>query len=114
VVLVRMRQHQQVDASHEERQVRADAAQRQLRIRPAVDEHRRSARRLDQDGVALADIERGDVQASIWLRAERDRQQHGDEADADRQRAKDAAEHRLGDDAVGPARGFEWVRVRGA
>ena len=86
VILVRMGQHQQVDASREERQVRADAAKGQLRIRATVDQHGGAAGCLDQDGVALSDVERGEVQPPVGLRAERDRQQHPDQSDGDRQR----------------------------
>ena len=64
VVLVRVAEHEQVDAAGEERQVRADPAQRELGIRAAVDEHRRAARRLDQDRVALADVEHRDDAAA--------------------------------------------------
>ena len=63
-------QDQQVDAAGEEGQVGAEAAERELRVRPAVDEHGGAARRLDQDRVALADVEHRDVQAAIGPRRE--------------------------------------------
>ena len=65
VVLMGMAQHQQVDPAREERQPGAEATQRQLRVRAAVDEHDGAARRLDQDRVALADVERRDVQVAV-------------------------------------------------
>ncbi len=86
VILVRMGQHQQVDASREERQVRADASKGELRIRAAVDQHGGTGGRLDQDGVALSDVERREVQPPVGLRAEGDRQEHADQSDGDRQR----------------------------
>jgi hypothetical protein len=47
MVLVGMAQHQQVDAARKERQRVAEATQRQLRVRAAVDEHGGAARCLD-------------------------------------------------------------------
>ena len=81
VVLVRVAQHEQVDAPREERQVRADAAQRELRVRTAVDQHRRAVRRLDEDRVALADVEHGQVEAPVRARRDRDREQHRHQAE---------------------------------
>ena len=54
-------------------QVGAEAPQRELRVGPAVDQHGRAARRLDQDRVALADVEHGEVQPAIGSRGDRDR-----------------------------------------
>ena len=65
VVLVWMAQDEQVDASREEGQVRAQPPQRELRVRAAIHKHGCAARSLDQNGVALADIEHGHVQPAI-------------------------------------------------
>jgi hypothetical protein len=65
VILVRVAEHQNVDPMGVERQVRAQATQGQLRIGTAVDEHRGAGGRLDQDRVALADVEHGQVQPSV-------------------------------------------------
>ena len=65
VILVRVRQNEQVDATGEEREVGAQPAEGELRVRPAVDQHRRTARSLDEDRVALADIEHGQVHPPV-------------------------------------------------
>jgi len=65
VVLVRMAEHEQVDATREERQVRAQAPQGELGIRTAVHQHGGARRSLDDDGVALADVEHRHVQPAI-------------------------------------------------
>ena len=75
VVLVRVADHEQVDAPREEGQVRTNPAQRQLRFRTAVDQHRPAVWRLDEDRVALADIEHRQVEEPVWARGDRDRQQ---------------------------------------
>ena len=72
VVLVRVAEHDDIDPSRMERQVRTDPTQRELRIRTAVDEHRRAARRLHQDRVSLADVEDGHVQEPVGPRRDRD------------------------------------------
>jgi hypothetical protein len=74
VVLVRVAEEQDVDLAREEGKVCAQAAQGQLGIRPAVDQHRGSARRLEEDGVALADVEHGHMQQAVWPRPYRDRE----------------------------------------
>jgi hypothetical protein len=65
VVLVRMAENQQVDASREEGHVRPETSQRQLGVRTAVDQGGRSVGRLDQDGVTLSDVEDGDVKEPV-------------------------------------------------
>jgi hypothetical protein len=114
VVLVRVREHQQIDMAHEERQVCADAAEGQFGVWTAVDQHRCAARRFDQDRVALADVERGDMQSTVGLRAERDRQQDRDEPRGDRQRSKEAAQHRIATAALRLARRFERREIGAA
>lgn len=61
VVLVRMAEHHQVDPSGVEWQVRAEPSQCELRVGPAVDEHRSAVCGPHEDGIALADVEGGDV-----------------------------------------------------
>ena len=65
VVVVRMRQHQKVDGTAEERPVRANATKGQVGIRSAVDQRGRATRSLDQDRVPLADVEDGDVEHPV-------------------------------------------------
>ncbi len=65
MILVRMAQDQKVDAAREERQIGTQPAEGQLGIRAAVDEHRRPCGRLDQDRVALPDVEHGQVQVAV-------------------------------------------------
>jgi hypothetical protein len=72
VVLVRVSQDEQVDPTFEERKVGAQPAQREVRVRPAVDQHRGAGRGLDEDRVALPDVEHGHVQTPIGPRGHRD------------------------------------------
>lgn len=65
MVGMRVAEEQHVDGPGVERELPAELAQRPLRVRPAVDEHRRPARRLDQDRVTLADVERGEVKVAV-------------------------------------------------
>ena len=65
VILVRVRQDEQVDATREEGEVGAQPPEGELRVRPTVDQHRGAARSLDEDRVALADVEHGQVQTSV-------------------------------------------------
>ena len=61
VVLVRVGQHHDVDAAVPRRDPRVELHEEPLGVRPAVDEHPRAPRGLDEDRVALADVE--DAQA---------------------------------------------------
>ena len=92
VVLVRMAEHEQIDSARVERQVRADPTQRELGIGTAVDEHRRAARRLDEDRVALADVEHGDMQHSVRAVGDGDDEEDRDEATEDRKRTQEVGE----------------------
>ena len=94
VVLVRVREHDNVDLAIEEGQVLAEPAQCQLGVRPAVNQHRRPVRCFHQDGVSLADVEHGDVEQPIRPRDDRDRQQHGDQPCTGRQRPCDPPHER--------------------
>jgi hypothetical protein len=87
VVLVGVAHDEDVDATGEERSIGPDAPQRQLGIRPAVDEHRCSVRRLDEDRVALPDVENGQVELTVRPLRDRDRKEERDEAAEDRQRS---------------------------
>ena len=91
VVLVRVAEHHEVNASRVERQICTDSTQGDLWIRTAVDEHRRAGRRLDQDRVALADVEDGHVQEPVGPRRDGDDDQHDQEPAADGQRPEDAS-----------------------
>jgi hypothetical protein len=88
VVLVRMAEHHHVDAPREERQAPAEPPQGQLGIRPAIDQHRGAAGRLDQDRVALPDVEHGHVQSTVGPGGDGDRQQDQHHCADDRQRPK--------------------------
>ena len=89
VVLVRVAQDEQVDPASVEGQVRADAPQGELGVWATVDEHGGAVRRLDQDGVALANREHCDVEASVGSRRERDGEQHGHHGTQDWQRVEE-------------------------
>jgi hypothetical protein len=65
VVLVRVGEDHDLDLPLVKRQGLADAPQGQVRIHAGVDQGRAPIRRLDQDRVALADIEHGQVQPAI-------------------------------------------------
>jgi len=65
VVLVRMAEHQQVQSSVPCRNSLVETAQQQVRIGPAVDEHPGAARSLQEDGVALPDVQYGHPEATI-------------------------------------------------
>jgi hypothetical protein len=65
VILVRMAQHEQVDAAREEREIGAQPAEGELGVRTTIDEHGGAVRRLDQDRVTLTDVQHGDVQEAV-------------------------------------------------
>jgi hypothetical protein len=65
VVLVRVGQDHDLHSPLVERQSLADPPQGQFRIHPGVDQGGAPIRRLDQDRVALADVEHGQVQPAI-------------------------------------------------
>ena len=65
MVLVWVAQDEQVDPASVEGQVGADVPQGELGVWTTVDEHGGPVRGLDQDGVALANREHRDVEASI-------------------------------------------------
>lgn len=79
VVLVGMRQEQDVDASREVRPRGPQAAKRELRVNAAVHQDRAAHGGLDQDRVALPDVERGEMQAAVRQLRERDRGEYRDE-----------------------------------
>ena len=57
VILVRMRQDQRVDASIPWRDAAVERDEQAVGIRPAVDQQPTAVRALDEDGVALSDVE---------------------------------------------------------
>ena len=65
VILVRVRQQQQVDAAVPRRETAVERRDQSFRIRSAVDEHAGSARPLHEDGVTLSDIERDDPEPAV-------------------------------------------------
>ena len=65
VVLVRVGQHDEVDAPVPGRQLRIEDDEQPIGIRSAVDEHPAAGVTLDEDGVALSDIEDGHPQATV-------------------------------------------------
>ena len=98
VVLVGMAENEEIDASCEEGEVRAQPAEGQLGIRAAVHEHGGAAGCLDEDGVALPDVQHGHVEQPVRTRGERDRQEHAHEARRDRDRP-DRTPRRAGEGA---------------
>lgn len=101
VVLVWVAEHHHADPSRVERQVRTNPTQRELRIGTAVDEHGRAGRRLDQDRVALADVEDGDVEPTVGPRRDGDGDEHDQEPSANGEGPQDASRDRR----EGPAGG---------
>lgn len=87
VVLVRVAHDQDVDAARVEGQLGTEPAQRPFRVRPAVDEQPRPARSLDQDRIALADVEDGEVEPAVGAGDERDAEQQPGRDGADRDRS---------------------------
>jgi hypothetical protein len=65
-----MREQHDVHASLPEGQAFAQASQKQVRIRTAIDQHGPTLGRDRQDGVALADVQRHDMQLSIRPRGD--------------------------------------------
>jgi hypothetical protein len=106
VILVRMGHHQEVDVARVERPVPPDPAQRELRIRAAVDENRATVGSLEEDRVALPDVEDRDMESTIRARQHGDRQEHNDEARGRCARSNQPAEraerpgHRLIGEAI--------------
>jgi hypothetical protein len=77
MVLVRVGDDHQFHSAAGERQRFAEPSQGQIRIRPAVDDGDGTRWRLDQEGVSLADVEHGQVQATVRSGGNRDRDQDG-------------------------------------
>ena len=65
VVLVRMRQHQDVDAAIPRRQALVERGQHPARVRAAIDHHAAPTSALDEDPVALPDVHHDDVGRAI-------------------------------------------------
>ena len=60
MVLVRVREHHDVDATIPGRQDGVELGEDAVRVGPAVDEHPRAVAALDEDCVALAHVEHDD------------------------------------------------------
>jgi hypothetical protein len=65
MILVRMAEEHELDAASEEGERSTHAPQRELGVGPAVDERGGTGRCLDEDRVALADVQDGQVQAPV-------------------------------------------------
>lgn len=89
VILVRVGQQDDVDASAIERQELSQAAQDEVGIRAAVDQQRPTVAALDQDGVSLPHVEHDQVQSTVRQRGERDGQQRDDGQDRQGRQAKE-------------------------
>jgi hypothetical protein len=76
VVFVRVAQQHHVKVPLPERQLLPQPPRGEVRIRPAVDQHRGARRRADEDRVTLADVEHRQVQPPVRLRGECQRRQH--------------------------------------
>ena len=90
VILVRMGQHDEVDAPIPRRQAFVEHDQQAIRVGATVDEHPGPGVALDQDGISLPDIEDRHPQATIGSRARRqpgaddDHRQRGQPESCDR------------------------------
>jgi hypothetical protein len=65
VVLVRVGQHDEVDAAIPGRELRVEDDEQAVGVRSAVDEHPAPGVALDEDGIALPDVQHGQPQASV-------------------------------------------------
>ncbi len=100
VVLVRVRQDDDVDAPVPRRQPPIELDEQPIRVGPAVDEQSATARALDEDGVTLPDVEDGEPRDAAWS-ADRDGAEAADGHDEGQGREADRAAragraHRLG------------------
>jgi len=93
VVLVRVGEDHHLNSPLVERQRLADPPQVQVRIHAGVDERCCAIRRLDQDRVALADVEHGHVQPAIRPRQDGG---HGEDQHQAGRRASGSADPRQG------------------
>ena len=91
MVLVGMGQDDEVDPPVPRRHVGVEGDEEAVGVRAAVDEHPRATIAVDEDRIALADVEDGDPQPAVGPgrgdrdhRHERDRQTGGHEADRPR------------------------------
>ena len=65
MILVRVGQHEEVDPPIPGRDVRVEGDEEAIRIGAAVDEHPRAAVRVDEDRVALPDVEHRDPDPAV-------------------------------------------------
>jgi hypothetical protein len=68
VILVRVRQHDDVEPPIPRRQPSVEQDEQPVRVRTPIDEQATTAIPLDEDGVALADIEHGHAQPAVGPR----------------------------------------------
>ena len=80
VVLVRVRQHDDVDPPIPGRDPRVELEQQAVRVRPAVDEHPGAVARLEQDRVPLTDVQHDEPGRPQGRVADRERREHDQEA----------------------------------
>ena len=83
VILVRMGEHHHVEPSLPEGELLAQPPQGQIRVRAAVDQRSPARRRNDEDRVALADVQRDQVQPPIGSGQEGQRPMQRQRGDAD-------------------------------
>jgi hypothetical protein len=88
VVFVRVGQHQDVDASVPGRQSLIEGDEEASRIGPTIDEEPPAAATLDQDSIALTDIEDNHAHEPVWVMRQRDGQPHGGRGERDRRHAR--------------------------
>ena len=100
VVLVGMGQHEQVDPAVPGRHVRVEGDEEAIRIGSAIDEHPRAAVRVDEDRVALPDVEDRDPDPPV-----RPVQGDGADADDDDRQPRPTIARSAGDVGVGRGRG---------
>ena len=87
VVLVRVGEHQDVDATIPRRQSLIERDEEASRVGPAVDEEPAAPTTLDEDPVALADVEDHDPHEPVRVMRQRDGQRHRGGGQRDRRHA---------------------------
>ena len=105
MVLVRVGQQRHVDMAVPGRDTLVEAAHEQIRIGSAIDEQAPAIGGLEQDGIALADIEDTQRQRGTWPGHQRHRR--GQDQDAGEERGRQPAPMRRG--VPRPSQAREWV-----
>jgi hypothetical protein len=65
VVLVGVGEDERIDAAVPRRDALVERHEQPVRVRPAIDEHPPAARTLDENRVALTDVENGDLRSAV-------------------------------------------------